>query len=663
MKRKIGAVLLAAVMALGMAGCGADETENRVSTPETGAQVQSETTETTMPAPTVPADGDPADVTCKGSYTGNTAADTVVARAGEGELTNSRLWVWYWTAAAQYRQSNPDRGPDFSQPLDTQPCDVDPSVNSWQQYFLKQALHAWHSAQAMAQQAAATPIPTEEAYQPNADTHERCMTGKPATQFLYGYDPVYEPNTMHAAYMDNLPATLDQLARDLGLTDRNHMAVEVLGSDGGSLEETARLYNYSYSYLTYLTYNLEVSDQAAEEWFLQHQEEYAAQGIARDSGNCVDIRYVLLTPDAGESLDACEEEAEKLLAQWRKKISRDEYTFSELAVQSSADPGSAASGGSYLQLTPGQLPRELEAWCFASGRQTGDFTVIRTAEAVHMLYFCKAEPQWLVRARKDLKADRERAIIAGARDQYPMEADYSAMTLSSGQALLSWDQVLYPDIAHERYPEVPLYLQQDYPQTWYGNFKISSHGCGITTFSMLTTYMSDEEWTPPEMCDRYGKYSFYNGTDGMIFINEPSRFNYYLREKTYDYNKAREALEEGQIVISIQHKGYWTSGGHYILFEKMTEDGLVQVRDSNIANYMKIPAHKEDKHTWANATNAGSGYWIFEDKITRVAACGRCGTQEGQTSGLVQTEYLCEKCNDALIRRNTWLADTSDCVQ
>lgn len=660
MKRKIGAVLLAALLAVTAGGCRTDETENNQQLRE---ETLTETTEQTLPAPTVPADGEPGTVTAKGTYTGIENPDTVVARVAEAELTNRQLWVWYWTAAAQYRQTHPDSGPDFSRPLDSQPCEADPTVNSWQQYFLRQALNAWHSAQAMAQQAAVTEIPTEEAYQPNADTHERCMTGKPATKFLYGYDKTYEINTMHSAYLDNLPDTLDALARDLDLEDRSRLAKEAFGTDSGSLEEFARLYNYSYSYLTYLSYDMEPTIQEAEEWFALREAEYAAQGITRDSGSCVDIRYVLLTPEEGEDLTACEEEAEKLLYQWKKKNKKNEYTFSEIAVKNSEDPGSAASGGSYLQLTPGQLPRELEDWCFAAERQSGDRTVITTEEGVHMLYFCGSSGQWQVRAREDLMAHREAEIIAKARESYPMEVDYSAVTLSEGQPILAWDQVLYPDIAHERYPEVPLYLQQDYPKTWYGNFKISSHGCGITTFSMLTTYMADEEWTPPEMCAQYGNYSFYNGTDGMIFINEPSRFGYYLREKTYDYHKARAALEEGQIVISIQHKGYWTSGGHYILFEKFTEDGMVQVRDSNIANYLKLRQHKEDKHTWANATNAGSGYWIFEDKVTRVAACDRCGTQEGQTSGLVRTEYICEKCNEALIRRNTWLGNTSDYVQ
>ena len=52
---------------------------------------------------------------------------------------------------------------------------------------------------------------------------------------------------------------------------------------------------------------------------------------------------------------------------------------------------------------------------------------------------------------------------------------------------------------------------------------------------------------------------------------------------------------------------------------------------------------------------AGSGYWIYEHKITRIPACSRCGTPEGVTVSLLQSDYICEKCVPALLRRNTYL--------
>jgi len=170
---------------------------------------------------------------------------------------------------------------------------------------------------------------------------------------------------------------------------------------------------------------------------------------------------------------------------------------------------------------------------------------------------------------------------------------------------------------------------------------------------MLASYMADDELTPPEMCARYGNYSHRNGTDGMMFDYEPAVMGFYLREKTYDHAKVMTALEEGQIVISVQHPGYWTRGGHYILLEKLLEDGRIQVRDSNIYNYVRVRSHVEDRHTWNSITASGSGFWIFEDKITRIPACSRCG--EGTDTGVLKEAYLCEKCTPALLRRNAFL--------
>ena len=177
---------------------------------------------------------------------------------------------------------------------------------------------------------------------------------------------------------------------------------------------------------------------------------------------------------------------------------------------------------------------------------------------------------------------------------------------------------------------------------------------------MLASYMADDELTPPEMCDRYGNYSHVNGTDGMLFNYEPAVLGFYLKEKTYDPTVAKAALEEGHLVISIQHKGYWTGGGHYIVLEKMNENGLIQVRDSNLYNYGKLEAHKADEHTWGSITGAGSGFWIYEYKVTSIPACTRCGDAESISTSPLAEDYYCEKCAPAILRKNTYLTASGE---
>ena len=657
MKRKILCGMLAGFMLFSLLGCSrgpfqkpddfadaSELTDAPVSVPET--------TETVPPA-TVPEDGNPEDVTCKGSYTGSGKAKDAVATVQNISLTNEELAVWYWAAVAQHRESGCADQPDYTQPLDTQVCPVDASVRSWQQYFLKQALDAWHTSQALMIQARQEPLVYEAAYQPNAKNHANNVVGKPATKFLYGYQARYGHNTMHQGYLDAIPQTLEQMAADSGLAGAAQLAETAFGTSLSALTMAVQAYNEAYMYLTFLGYDLAPTQEQIE---AQLQADPQAYEI---SGSYADFRHILLIPEGTTDAhwQVCQEEAEELLDYWMKKTKETEATFAELAYRNSQDAGTAHRGGGYFGIRKGQLCPELDAWVFDAARVPGDTEILRTELGIHLVYFCGTTPIREAKAKADVQARLYDELAEKARANAALTVQYGSIVLPPAEGTVSFSDLLYPDVAHERYPEVPLYLQQDYPHTKFGGYKITTNGCGITTFSMLNTYMTDEEHTPPEMCAEYGRYSFSNGTDGMIFIYEPPIFGYFLREKTYDPNVAKQALIDGYIVISIQHKGYWTSGGHYILLEKMLEDGRVQVRDSNLANYSKIKSHMEDAHTWGSITGAGSGYWIFEPKQVRTNACSRCGTPDALTEALLLDSYLCPKCENAMVRRNAYLGN------
>lgn len=648
--RKGFCILLVLLMLL-LGGCGSSG-----DAPADGGTFPAETTEATVPA-TVPADGDPDDVTCQGSYTAESGdPKAVVAKLGDLTLTNEQLQVWYRLEVASWQQEEQSVSPDFTRPLDTQVCEADETVNSWQQFFLKRALNTWHNTAALVLQSQNQALPTEEAYQPNLENHAKYMTGMPATQFLYGYDTLFKPNTMHETYLTELPNTLEELARQKGYADLAALAA-AFGTSTDVLLEVVGMYNFSYMYLTELSYGLDTSDEAV----LAYMGEAGNTG----SGAVVDIRHILLIPEnstvaadgtvtcSQQSWDAVMAEAESMLATWAKDRRCSGATFSELAVKHSRDEGSAANGGNYRNLKQGQLLPLLDQWCFDPARQSGDTVILQSDYGCHLLYFTGAVKDSFARAKEEMTLQALGSCIAVAREPYPLTVRYGDIALLSGEAQVTLSEILYPDIAHERFPEVPLYLQQDYPTTKYGAYWIRSNGCGITTIAMLASYMADDELTPPEMCARYGNYSHKNGTDGMIFDYEPAVMGFYLREKTYDHSVAKAALEEGQIVISVQHPGYWTRGGHYILLEKLGDDGRIQVRDSNIYNYFRVKTHVEDRHTWNSITANGSGFWIYEDKITRISACSRCG--EGTANGVLEEDYLCEKCTPALLRRSAYL--------
>ena len=650
MKKRLAIILLAAALLL----CGCEEKNREITETETTA------TEATVPA-TIPADGNPDDVTCKGSYTDRREPDSIVTASGTWALTNEQLSVWYWAEVAQYRQEKHEISPDFDMPLDTQVCGIDSSVNSWQQYFLKQALSAWHTAQALSQHSEQMTLPLEEAYQPNLANQEKYMTGMPAAEVLYGYRQSYRPNSMHQAYLDEIPQMLENLAKERGYADAEEMAQKAFGASLHALELFAVSENRSYMYFTHMSHYIEPTAEELDAF---------CAGQSSGGERSVDFRQILLIPgEDGEatvatdgtvtcdeaSWAACEADAQKLLNEWAAKGQGTEATFADTANKRSQDPGTAVNGGLYQNIRKGQMTKSLDDWCFAPGRQTGDTEIVRSDYGVHILYFSGSRSISREEAEQDYYRQQQKALIEEAKTMFPIKVTYSAISLREADGLVSAGDILYPDIAHERFPEVPLYLQQDYPDTMYGAFPIRTNGCGITSFAMVASYLADDELTPPEMCARYGRYSHPNGTDGLLFNKEPAVLGFYLREKTYDARVALKALEDGHIVVSVQHPGYWTRGGHYIVCEKVNDEGLIQVRDSNIYNYVRVPTHAQDSHKWGNITAAGSGFWIFDHKITRIPACSRCGEPEGVTNSLLNQPYLCEKCGPALLRRNTYL--------
>lgn len=562
----------------------------------------------TVPASTVSVNGDPHTVTCLGSYTGTDRMDTIVARMEDAALTNEELQVWYWAEVAQYRQDGLSPAPDFSLPLDAQSCSVDETVNNWQQYFLKAALNRWHTAQALIRHSQETPILLEDAYRGDPKLLDKYMTGMPVTKLLYGYNKYYAPNSLHQQYLDSLPETLD-----------------------GPLLAAAQSLNYGYMYFTTLSYDLETEAATPD----------AAQPL-------VSFRHILLLRQEEETLSGCLDRGSALLDNWMQGKNPSEETFAQMASQNSQDAASFRSGGLYQNLSREQLPDAMARWCFDGIRQPGDIILIPADYGAHILYFICQNDSVPDQTQSQLQ------LLQQIRETYPVSIDYSGIVLSETASDISLSDLLYPDIAHQRFPEVPLYLQQNYAGTMYGEYKLTTNGCGITSLAMLASYMTDEELTPPEMAARYGRYSRPTGTAGSLFEDAPPQLGFYLIEKTYDWRVAREYMKEGHPVIVCQYRGYWTRGGHYLVLETLTEDGMVQVRDSNMINYQRLPRHEEDRFPWDTISGAGQGYWVYEKKSAVSPACTRCGDPDSLEIPIV-TDYLCQNCRNALTRRSSYL--------
>lgn len=666
-RKKWGLAVLALVLVLAAAALllGSRPARQEAVT-EATAQTPPETDTSVEPtvspeAPVVTPSGDKSLVTCKASYTVSPGAgnpDAVVATAGSRKLTAGTLQILYLSQVRDFQAASQEVSPDFDRPLDCQPCPLEEGL-SWQHYFLKAAVLGWQAQQAALEQAQQPRIITEEGFKPD-DTdnlHEKNIAPElPVNHFLYQDLDCFTPNRLHQAYLDSLEQTLDTLAAQAGYESLAAMA-QALGVDAQDYLRCARDYNTAYMLFTEESYGWDTSGLSD----------------SQDGEAVVDIRHILLIPqgaavDESGKITATEEQwsqterrAQEILDEWKSGcVRRDADTeFARVANLYSQDDGTRLDGGRYAKLRRGALMEPLDSWCFDSDRQVGDTTTLRSDYGCHIVYL----------AQKSGVTDAREALASKALESWrtwlqavPLTPDYSAMELwvdPAGQSV-SLTDTLYPDIAHERFPDAIVYLQQDYHHYPFGDRGIGLSGCGITAFAMLATYMTDTIQSPAMMSDRFtGEYFDYSShsTDGSIFRYGPTEMGFYLDRISYDINDVVAALENGQVAISLQYKGHFTSKGHYLLLTRYyPEDDTIQLRDSNIYNYNHLKGHQVDRFSRGIVADAGMMYYIMQPKITAIPACERCGTGQTVPSALLTQDYTCDKCVAALARRNSFLS-------
>ena len=412
-----GVVVLALMVALVISGIDGDIFKG---TEETAAPT--EDTMQTEPVTVVvegdiPPDGNPDDVTCKGSYTVtdeelNASMDTVVATLGDEELTVGELQVYYWEAIyafdSEWGSYAAELGVNVAGNMDRQLCAVGDISMTWQQYFLDYALNTWHTHQAVA---------------------------------LEGREAGYELEEIYQTELDNMPAQIEEMTKLYGLTDTNQWLQLYIGP-GCTMEDYlgyVETYYRGYGYLENLEKELSFTADEVEAYFAENEELYGQSGIAKDSGRTVDVRHILLMPENGttgedgypayseEDWAACEAEIQKIYDEWLAG-DKSEESFADFAVQYSED-GNAAQGGIYEGVPEGYMVETFNDWCFDETRKPGDHGLVKTQYGYHIMYFVDAQEIWYATAEADLISQTISAALPAAKEKHPMTVDYSAIML------------------------------------------------------------------------------------------------------------------------------------------------------------------------------------------------------------------------------------------
>lgn len=392
--KKLIALLLALVMVLSMTACTEEGPKS---------------TDPTSPSGETSPTGDPAEkepLYQRDSYTGEAldvraARDTAVATMGDAKLTNGLLQIYYWmdvySFISNYSSYLSSYGLDINKPLDEQKA----NVGSWQHYFLSGALEGWHHYQALV-------LAAEEAGIKIAPEHQE--------------------------ELDKLYDDLKKKAED-GKYESVDAMIQSDAGPGCTAEDYYRyneLYYTGYSYFNEMLRRIEVTDDMIEKYFTENEASLGVNGINKKSGDSCMVRHILI--EVGEEKtdadwETCRQTAQKLLDDWLAGDATED-SFSELAKEHSADPGSKEEGGMYKGLTSQtSFVQEFKDWYLEEGRKVGDYGLVKTSYGYHLMYFSGTEPIWVYYCREAVTDEEASKIITNAVEKYEMVVNYDDILL------------------------------------------------------------------------------------------------------------------------------------------------------------------------------------------------------------------------------------------
>lgn len=359
------------------------------------------------------------DVLYKDSYTVENEqvekkADKVIATLADKELTNGQLQLYYmnyiYTYYSQYYSYLGYIGLDLTQPLDEQPCTMSETEQSWQQYFMENALSDWQSY-------AILNILVERE----------------------GYTPSEELQQM----LDQMPADIESIAQSYGYEDVQSYLADQL-APGVSVEEYMEFNNWYYvgnEYLDHCYQELYPTAQEIDTYYQENLETFINNGIEPGMGLQSAVRHILITPEGGtedengevtysdEEKAAAYAEAERILEEWKSGEATQE-SFAELANTYSKDGGSNTTGGLYEDINAdASYVEEFRAWAVDENRKVGDTGIVETEFGYHIMYFVSGEDYFTYLVGQQLVADRIQEKLLAVRDEYPMEVNYKKIVL------------------------------------------------------------------------------------------------------------------------------------------------------------------------------------------------------------------------------------------
>ena len=324
------------------------------------------------------------------------AANDVVATVNGVELTNRVFQLYYNWEVSNFISANQSyltsMGLDYTRPLNEQKCYYDDI--SWEVYFVRSAINTWQQYQAVYAMA------VEEGFVLSAENQEA---------------------------LDSMPADLEAAAKADGNDDVNAWLQEKMMSDitVEDYVEYTKLIAYYVEYVSVDPTNAEL-----EQYYSENEEYFQNYGLGKDAGPIVNVRHILLQPEANEETGeiseeawaTCKSEAEDLLKEWKNGDATEE-SFASMAMLYSSDGGSASNGGLYEEITAQtSFVEPFLKWCIDDSRKVGDTDIVKTDYGYHIMYFSSGDQLWRMYAETWYSQEQELSTVDKAIEKFTVES-------------------------------------------------------------------------------------------------------------------------------------------------------------------------------------------------------------------------------------------------
>lgn len=306
----------------------------------------------------------------------------------DNELLNFYYWGEYYyfvnTYGFQFDSSLPLEDQVYEEVTDSETGET--TVTTWQDYFMESARYSINQIEAMKEAGEAEGFEMSDEYMTEYNNVIDTMT----------------TNAASAGFVDE-EGNGDALAY-----------IQDSYGDCATMETfKAYLYDsyYASAYSDHIYYGLTYTTEDMEKYFDENADYFASYGVEKSDVPNVNVRHILVEPQADEegnisdeAWEKAQEEAENLLEEW-KNGDATEDSFALLATDNSADSGSSSNGGLYENVYPGEMVSAFNDWCFDPERKEGDTDIVKTDYGYHIMYFVghTEEYYYLTVAESDMR--------------------------------------------------------------------------------------------------------------------------------------------------------------------------------------------------------------------------------------------------------------------